>query len=224
MLSCLFIGARLNGDTKKYIVPPEQKINAKRDTKEEVAAKISHKEIKGKNYTIKVGLWGSRKIIPTITGITKRDRAVQFLEIEWGIGNMIYAFTEGESEYWIDYTLPICIGWADSHLTKASKSKNNIGNVGNNDRGDTKEYDTLEKWIEDIFAQLKYGTYMKGHSIIGTLSGEWRKIMWIEGCLENGIIDKKCYATSEGVWSTNVTNCMSVLHNEQVDVWTQFRV
>ena len=63
---------------------------------------------------------------------------------------------------------------------------------------------------------------MGGSEVIGQLSGEGRKRLGIEGCTETEV-NEKCYATSMGVWSSNVTNCMSAIHNKQIDENYEFR-
>lgn len=44
----------------------------------------------------------------------------------------------------------ICIAYADSSLGKYLKTKNNIGNVGNNDRGDKVNYGNIEQGFNAI--------------------------------------------------------------------------
>jgi len=195
--------------------------NAKLTEKQAIVAEVKHTENKWPRYTIRVGLGGSRKPIPTIRGVTTEERAKEWLETAW-LGYTIGTWKRLGERYKVDYTLPLCIAWADSHLGKALKSKNNIGNVGNNDRWDTVHYESMDKGIEAIFRVLN-NRYMKWHEYMGTLSWEWRiKMLWWE-CSETRV-DQKCYATSKGVWSTNVTNCMSVLHNHEVDEWYKFRL
>lgn len=191
--------------------------------KQKIVANVTHKEIKWPKYTTRVGLQGSRKPIPAITGWTTQERAKEWLEKAW-LGYTIDTWVQLGEKHKIDYTLPLCIAWADSHLGKALASKNNIGNVGNNDRGDRVEYATLDKGIEAIFRTIGQWKYMKGHSIVGTLSGEWRKRLWIENCNAEKQVSKKCYATSMWVWSSNVTNCLSAIHDRQIDENYEFRI
>lgn len=190
--------------------------------KQIVVADIKHEEIKWPKYTIRVGLWGSRKPIPTITGLTTQERAKEYLEKAW-LGYTIDTWVQFGENYKIDYTLPLCIAWADSHLWKALKSTHNLGNIWNNDRGDVVHYDTLDKWIEAIFRTISQGKYMRWHTTIATLSGEGRTRMWLPWCAEEKDSTKKCYASSKWVWSTNVVNCLSVLHDEQIDEFYNFR-
>lgn len=187
-----------------------------------IVAEVKHTENKWPKYTVKVGLGGARKPIPAITGLSTDERAKEWLETAW-LGYTLPTWKELWEKYKIDYTLPICIAWADSHLGKALKSKNNIGNVWNDDRGRTREYETLEAWIEAIFWHLAKWKYMSGHNTIWTLSGEGRKRLWLPWCAEEKDYRKKCYASSMGVWSTNVTNCMSAIHDRKIDENFEFR-
>lgn len=202
---------------------PSKDIPEVKGEKEKVITKVSHKELKWNNYTIKVWLGGARKNIPTLSWSTKDERAIEWLEIG-GLGYTIETWKKLGNDYKIDYSLPLCIAWADSHLGKANKSKNNIGNVGNNDRGDVVHFATLDKWIEAIFSALWQWRWMKGHIILGALSGEGRKIMWLPWCAEEKNSAKKCYASSLVVWHTNVSNCLSVIHNRQIDGNYEFRL
>lgn len=187
-----------------------------------VVEEISHKELKWPKYTIRLWLDGKRKNIPRITWETIDDRAKQLLDTAW-IWYTLPTWKKLWEKYKIDYTLPIAIAWSDSHLWLALKSKNNVGNVGNNDRWETREYATIEQGIEAIFWHLTYGTYMKGHTTLSTLSWEWRKRTGKVTCSQEKIHTQKCYASSATHWSTNVVNMLSVLHNEQVDENFLFR-
>ena len=92
----------------------------------------------------------------------------------------------------------LCIAWADSWLGKYLKTKNNIGNVWNNDRGDRVHISTLEKWVDVIFQTLN-NKYLKHKQSIGSLS------VWWGG-------SKPYYATSPDNWNVNVKNCLWVIH------------
>ena len=47
--------------------------------------------------------------------------------------------------YLIKPEMFVCIMYADSSLGRFLKTKHNYGNVGNNDRGDTKTFETFEQ-------------------------------------------------------------------------------
>lgn len=194
--------------------------NAKLTEKQAIVAEVKHTENKWPRYTIRVGLGGSRKPIPTIRGVTTEERAKEWLETAW-LGYTLPTWIKLGEQHKIDYTLPICIAWADSHLGKALKSKNNIGNVWNNDRGDVVHYDTLEKGIGAIFRTLN-NRYMKDNHLIGLLSGGWRVILNLKPCAESWM-GHKCYATSLDAWDINVTNCMSAIHDKKIDENFEFR-
>lgn len=178
---------------------------------------ITHKEIVWSKYTIRVWLDGMRKIVPELTENTVELRTRRFLDIYW-IEYTFEIWKMLSSTYNVDYTLPVCIAWADSHLGNALKSKNNIGNVGNNDRGDTVEYKTLESWINAIYAVLN-NRYLWWHTKLGELSNEGRIRMKLPPC-GNG---NYCYATSATHWSSNVRNCLSILKDKNINEDWQFR-
>lgn len=208
---------------KEAEIEPEPVVRDFRTTeKQKVVANVISKEVKRDNYTIRVGLEGRMKPIPNLYGQTTDDRAFEWLS-ESGLHFTKDTWRAYWEKYKIDFTVPICVAWADSHLGKALKSKNNIGNVWNDDRGRTREYETLEAWIEAIFWHLAKWKYMSGHNTIWTLSGEGRKRLWLPWCAEEKDYRKKCYASSMGVWSTNVTNCMSAIHDRKIDENFEFR-
>lgn len=187
--------------------------------KQVVVADVKHEVLKWPKYTIRVGLQWSRKPIPTITGLTTEERAKEWLE-KASLGHTLTTWIRLWEKYKVDYTLPICIAWADSHLWKALKSRNNIGNVGNNDRWDVKHYDTLEQGIGAIFRTLN-NKYQINNRKVWELSWEGRTRLGMEWCIGKG---HYCYATSKWVWSTNVTNCMSAIHDKKIDENYQFRL
>ena len=189
--------------------------------KQRVVANVISKEVKRDNYTIRVGLEGRMKPFAPLTATTTDERAKEWLEKAW-LGYTLPTWIALGEKYKIDYTLPLCIAWADSHLWKALASKNNIGNVGNDDRGRRVEYESMEAWINAIFRALN-NKWIGGSEVIWQLSGEGRKRLGIEGCTATKS-NEKCYATSMGVWSSNVTNCMSAIKNEQIDEKYMFRI
>lgn len=196
-------------------------------SKAEIVADIIHEEKKVDKVVIRVWLQGSMKPVNPLKWKTTDERAKEFLD-RVGLGHTLPTWKTLWDTYKLDYTLPLCIAWADSHLWKANKSTNNIGNVWNNDRWDVVHYATLDKGIEAIFFTLRdYHTernraWMKDSAIIWQLSWEWRKRLWLPWCVETKWFTK-CYATSMWVWSTNVTNCLSVIKNTKIDENYEFR-
>ncbi|MCK9467127.1 MAG: peptidoglycan DD-metalloendopeptidase family protein [Candidatus Absconditabacterales bacterium] len=103
---------------------------------------IENKEIIPSEYNIKyLNDKYARKIdmseVTFMTGKTLNDRAEQFIK-NYGVG--IYR----ELAFWedavkgtnIDRDMVICVAFAESTLGRYLTTANNIGNVGNNDRGD----------------------------------------------------------------------------------------
>lgn len=106
----------------------------------------------------------------------------------------------------------MCIAWADTHLGYATKTDNNIGNVGNTDSGKTRTPATLEQWIAAIFWTLN-GRYLWTKQTIWDLS-------YAGDCK---IKCDKVYATSNSNRQTNVLNCLSNIHMEQITSDFEFR-
>lgn len=189
--------------------------------KEAIVAQVKHEELKWPNYTIRVGLGGARKPIPKIAGETVDERAKQWLDTA-GLWYTLDTWKQHWETYKLDYALPICIAWADSHLWKATKSTNNIGNVWNNDRWDVVHYATLDAWIMAIYRTLN-NKWIGGSTKLWQLSWEGRIMLKIEDCNWTKV-NQKCYATSKVVWHSNVSNCLSAIHNKQIDENYEFRV
>lgn len=226
-LAILVWAFRVEGMTEEDSEKVIELINKAQITeKQAIVAEVKHTEIKWDKYTIRVGLWGGRKPIPTLRGLTTQERAKEWL-ISQGSTNVktsLPIWQEMGEKYKIDYTVPLCIAWADSSLGKALKSKNNLSNYWNNDRWDVKHFDSVEEWIRITFWALAHWKYMSWHEIIGTLSGEGRKIMWFPWCNEEKDYRKKCWATSLVTHSTNVTNCLSAIHNKEIREDFEFRI
>ena len=203
---------RVYGDIRKPVIYDIQILTPL--TKEKIVAQVEHKELKWPKYTIKVGLGGSRKPIPKITGDTVDKRAKEWLDTAW-LGYTLETWKKHWETYKLDYVLPICIAWADSHLGKALKSTNNIWNVGNRDDWSVVHYETLDAWIMAIYRTLN-NKWIGGSTKLGQLSWEGRTILGIEGCNWTKV-NQKCYATSKVVWHSNVSNCLSSIHNKQID-------
>ena len=92
--------------------------------------------------------------LPKLKGDTAWERRDYFLSKS---GNSIFSDpwlrVSAAQWTWIDPTFGICIGAAETSY-RNFKSGNNIGNVGNNDRGDTVQYTAPIDWVRAIFQTL----------------------------------------------------------------------
>lgn len=132
------------------------------------------------------------------------DRSKELLSIYWrenyDTWNKIAKFHK------ITTPMLICIAKADSNLWMALKTTNNIGNVGNNDRGNTAYYAVIESWIEAIAKTLN-NTYLWKKLTVNELTP-----YWCPTC-------KKNYATSRENRAINVQNCLTNLYETTI-YWT----
>ncbi len=123
-------------------------------------------------------------------------RADQFLTT-YGVG--IYS----ELGFWedvvkdtnIDRDVAICIAFAESTLGNYLSTSNNIGNVGNNDRGDRISFSSALMGAREIANTLN-NRHLGHYHTIRQLSRFGNK-------------DGKIYASSSINWQTNVTKCLS---------------
>lgn len=123
-------------------------------------------------------------------------------------------------KYHINPYLAISIAKADSSLGNSLKSKNNIGNVWNNDRWDTVDYGTKSAGIEAIFKVLN-NKYLWWIYTIGYLSCWGKKALWIKDCTQNW---EKVYATSKENWNINVINTLRMIYRDgSIDENYKFR-
>ena len=95
----------------------------------------------------------------------------------------------------IDRDMVICIGFAESSLGKFLSTNNNIGNVGNNDRGDRIAYNNPFNGARLIALTLN-NQYLGDYHTIKQLS-------------RYGNEDGKIYASSPINWQSNVQKCLS---------------
>lgn len=140
--------------------------------------------------------WKS-KVLPSIKVISDRQHAfASYYGQDYDIRH------KAGIDYKIQPEVMLCIAWADSHLWYALKSKNNFGNVGNNDRWDTINYETPTQWIRAI-ARVLNNKYLKNKKTIWDLSFAW-------DCTTDCT---KAYATSRDNRQNNVLNCLSLIRN-----------
>lgn len=116
------------------------------------------------------------------------------------------------NNHWIKTEVVVAIAFADTHLWYATKTKNNIGNVGNTDSGKTRTPDTLEQWISAIFSTLN-NKYLWDKQTIWDLSYAW----WCK------IRCDKVYATSNSNRQNNVLNTLSNIYQQKITEDFKFR-
>ena len=150
---------------------------------------------------------------------TKQERIKSLLSY-YNLWNSYNVWTKVAKKYNLKPEILVCIAWADTDLWKQLKSRNNIGNVGNNDRGNVVHYNSLKKGISAIGRVLN-NRYLGGLNTVGELSEGGRKILWLPSCKERGVY---CYATSKENWNVNVINCLSMINNKPVNEKYNIRV
>ena len=131
-----------------------------------------------------------------MSGDTVDERSQNFLSL-YGKGiyrNLTFRNTVVEGTN-IDRDMVICVAFAESTLGHYLATPNNIGNVGNNDRGD----------------RIAYGSPYEGARLIAdTLNnaflGDYHTIKQLS---RYGNKDGKIYASSPINWQTNVLKCLS---------------
>lgn len=110
-------------------------------------------------------------------------------------------FKKVGNRYKIKPEFLVCVAKADSSLGRWLKSDNNIGNVGNNDRGNKVHFNSIGAGIDHIGAVLS-NKYLGYKQSIGSLTPV-------------GGGDAPYYSTSkEGNWYNNVRNCLAEIYND----------
>lgn len=156
--------------------------------------------------------WG--KHIPSwITWNTKAKRFQNFVRY-FSRGFDESVFVQARNRYWVKEEVLACIAWADSDMGNANKSSNNIMNIGNNDRWDTRSFDSVLWSVMSAAYSMSEWKYLALNSKIWELSGWGRTHLWLLWCSTSGIY---CYATSPVNWRTNVNNCLTFIEWERKD-------
>ena len=129
-------------------------------------------------------------------GATARDRRLQFLQkVGAAPYNNIELWETAAEGTNVDVDLGICIGYAETSLGRHFASSNNIGNVGNNDRGDRVDKDSPIAGARAIYYTLN-NQYLGGYHTLYELSGYGNK-------------DGAIYASSEYNRQKNISKCLS---------------
>ena len=150
--------------------------------------------------------WYSQKYTELHT-TTVSERTAELLEAYW-----MYNYQDRKVIAKVHDIKPevlVCITYADTSIGRFLKSKNNIGNVWNNDRWDTVEYTNVLKGIDAIWRVLN-NRYLWEYN-------EMRQLAW--GTNK----DWPVYATSEENWLINTLNCLWMIYDSEIDWWFNFR-
>ncbi|MBS8122343.1 murein hydrolase activator EnvC family protein [Candidatus Vampirococcus lugosii] len=134
--------------------------------------------------------------IKKITGNTVEERRLNYLRAN-GIGefSQLSLWENASKNINVDIDLGICIAASESGLGKNLTTPFNVGNVGNNDRGDRVGYDNAQQGARVIYLTLS-NKYLGEHTQITELSRFGNK-------------DGTIYASSDYNWQNNVTRCLS---------------
>lgn len=148
--------------------------------------------------------------IPTLKWDTPQERSNYFLSKS---GNSIFSdpwlWLEAAKGTWIDPIFGICIGAAETSY-RNFKSGNNIGNVGNNDRGDTVIYDSPTAWVRAIYQTLG-NKYLGEYTMMNQLS-------------RFGNDDGSIYASDPINRQKNIMRCLSMIYEVNVPEDYFFRI
>lgn len=142
---------------------------------------------------------------PTLSSVWVKLRTEELLQHYW-----LNNYNEREV-IWrlhnIKTEVLVCITYADTSIGRYMKSKNNIGNVGNNDRWDTVNYRSLLKWIDAIGRTLnnKYlWQYEELRQLAGSTNPGW----------PNYATELTNWIRSQN-WIINIQNCLSLIYDSK---------
>lgn len=113
-------------------------------------------------------------------------------------------------QHWVKPEVLVCIAWSETGIGRANKSTNNIGNVGNNDRGDVVHLSSLEQGINSVARTISKWTYMRWKRYIGDLYPHHISKPCKHRC-------DKVYASSKENAMNNVLNCLGMIYNQKIE-------
>jgi len=141
--------------------------------------------------------------------IPHKKREEMFLQkAYWPFKNLELWLNAGK-KYGIDPDVGICIAYAESWLWNNLSSKNNLWNVGNNDRWDRVDMPSPQVAVNSIFATLN-NKYLRKYHTIYRLSRYWNK-------------ESHIYSSSNYNWYKNVVKCLSKIKAYPIDEYYPFR-
>ena len=174
-------------------------------------------EVEAHEELEEVSMWRNQDVnpLPPVYGNTPKKRFEAIIEY---YGYNPLDFVAVRNKHWIPEELIAAIVWAETGFINF-KSSNNIGNVGNNDRGDTTEYASIQEGLMAMGSTLN-NKYLWNLETIGELSQGGRTVLWLKWCAEKW---EYCYATSPESRNKNVLDFMSFIHGERINEDYKFR-
>lgn len=125
-------------------------------------------------------------------------------------------FQKAEDKHWIKKELLICIVQSETSWWKNIKSKNNVANIGNHDDWTTRDFNSVEENIMELWNVLANWKYLSKWNIIWELSCQWRKLLWRDSCWEH------MYASDSKYRHTNVSKCLTKITWKEKD-WLRWK-
>lgn len=162
--------------------------------------------------------WASQPFIH-LDGNTIEERTRSLLE---SYGRHDYDNRNRLSEqYGYKTEFMVCLARAETSLGKAKKTNHNYFNCGNNDRWDTLTFSSLEHSFAQLNRLCLDGTFLRHKTTLSHLSPNHTEsqcyMRWdIPQC-------RYVYASSPENWWNNMRNCLSMIHQEDIDFDYRFR-
>lgn len=125
-------------------------------------------------------------------------------------------FKKVEQKHLIKKELLVCIVQSETSWGKNIKSKNNVSNIWNHDSWKTRDFDSIEENIMELWNKLKNWEYLKQWNIVWELSCQWRALLWRKDC------GKYMYASDSKNRHTNVSKCLTKITWKEED-WLRWK-
>jgi len=154
-----------------------------------------------------------------LTWQSVEERTISLLN-KYGWKNTQLWFTLSE-KYWYRPEFVVCLAQTETWLWWQKKTKHNYFNCWNNDRGDTETFSNLEHSFRWLHYSCLDGTYLKHKQTLSHLNPRHKdsscNYSWDNWC-------QYVYASSkENRWN-NMQNCLSNIHQKQIDMNYRFRL
>lgn len=154
---------------------------------------------------------GDRQVMPELHSDDYHQR---FIEMANAYGLDAWLIRRIEDKHRLKEWVILCITIAETSWWHRWAGKNNIWNVGNNDRWDRVEFNSLEDSLNAI-GQTLNNKYLWWKQTLGCLS--------LAGNCNEENDNGKIYASSTSAWEKNVTSCLTSIYATGIDSSFLFR-